>query len=46
MANKTDENIIDFLKDSIAYLENRITIVDNKANIILAVEGVLLGSLT
>lgn len=46
MPEELDDFVVDFLKDSIAYLVNRIQIVDNKANIMLAVEGVLLGSLT
>lgn len=46
MVNTMDDKRIDFLKDSIAHLENRISIVDNKASILFAVVGVLLGSLT
>jgi len=46
LKNEADEKVIDFLKDAVAYLENRIAIVDNKASILIAVQGIFFGLLT
>ena len=40
LKNESDNQIIDFLKDAVTYLENRIAIVDNKASVLIAVQGV------
>ena len=41
--NKSDKDIIEFLKYGIDYSENRISIVDNKASILIAVQTLLFG---
>lgn len=46
MEDTTQSKVIEFLRDSVTHLENRINLVDNKADILLAVQGVLIGSLT
>ena len=46
LKNEADEKVIDFLKDAVAYLENRIAIVDNKASILIAVQGIFFALLT
>ena len=43
LKNEVDIQVIDFLKTAIVYLENRIAIVDNKASILLAFQGVFFG---
>ena len=43
MANDKYKDIIDFLKYGIGYSENRISIVDNKASILIAVQTLLFG---
>ena len=45
LKNEVDKQVIDFLKTTVAYLENRITIVDNKASILIAFQGVFFGLL-
>jgi hypothetical protein len=44
--NQTETEIIDFLKYGITYLENRIAVVDNKASILIAVQGVFFAVFT
>ena len=46
LKNESDKYIIDFLKDAVTYLENRIAIVDNKASVLIAVQGVFFALLT
>ena len=46
LKNEADNQVIDFLKYAIDYLENRIAIVDNKASILIAVLGVFFALLT
>ena len=46
MNNEADKQVIDFLKDGVAYLENRIALIDNKASILIAVQGVFFAVLT
>ncbi|MCK4735262.1 MAG: hypothetical protein KAT65_22605 [Methanophagales archaeon] len=46
MKNEADKQVTDFLKDAVTYLENRIAIVDNKASILIAVQGVFFALLT
>ncbi len=46
MKTIVDEKVVDFLKESVTHLENRISLLDNKAGILLAVQGVLIGSVT
>ena len=45
MSNETDENKVDFLKYNISYLENRIRFIDNKASLLIAIQGGFLGLL-
>ena len=45
LKNERNTQVIDFLKTSIAYLENRIAIVDNKASILITFQGVFFGLL-
>ena len=45
LKNERNTQVIDFLKTSIVYLENRIAIVDNKASILIAFQGVFFGLL-
>ena len=45
LKNERNAQVIDFLKTSIAYLENRIAIVDNKASILITFQGVFFGLL-
>ena len=44
--NEADKQVIDFLKYGITYLEKRISIIDNKASILIAAQGVFLALLT
>ena len=46
LKNEADKQVTDFLKDAVTYLENRIAIVDNKASILIAVQGVFFALLT
>ena len=45
LKNERNTQVIDFLKTSIVYLENRIAIVDNKASILITFQGVFFGLL-
>ena len=42
LKNEADKQVIDFLKDVVAYLEKRIVSMDNKASILIAVQGLFL----
>lgn len=44
--NKQGKDVIDFLEYSITYLEDRIRLRDNKASILIVVQGVILGAFT
>lgn len=44
--NKQGKDVIDFLKYSITYLEDRIRLRDNKASILIVVQGVIFGAFT
>jgi len=44
--DSVDKQVIEFLKDMVIYLENRISIVDNKASILIGVQGLYFGVLT
>lgn len=46
MNNTVEEQVKGFLKDAVTYLENRINLVDNKASILIAAQGVFFGLLT
>jgi len=46
MNDETDKVIIDFLKDGVSHLENRINLLDNKASIFIAIQTGLIAFFT
>jgi hypothetical protein len=46
LKNEADKQVIDFLKYAVTHLENRIAIIDNRASILIAVQGIFFALLT
>jgi hypothetical protein len=44
--DRTEENKIQFLKYTITYLDNRVHLIDTKASLLIAIQGVFIGLLT